>query len=83
MSYFVRWQVFCGIAILRAGNGKELFCLNSPVIAGLFMEHPDVAECDLQQCVGHYIERVERGEPADDRRFGLRHVSPDILTFAA
>ena len=69
-------------AILRAGNGKELFCRISGD-AGLFMEHPDVAECDLQQCVGHYPERVERGEPADDRRFGLRHVSPDILTFAA
>ena len=69
-------------AIIRAVNGKELFCRISGD-AGLFMEHLDVAECDLQQCVGHYLERVERGEPADDRRFGLRHVSPDILTFAA
>lgn len=69
-------------AILRAGNGKELFCRFSGDV-GFFMEYPDVAECDLQQCVGHYPERMERGEPADDHRSDMRHVSPDILAFAA
>ena len=80
--------LFCALAgvlwysqFFGLGMGKSYFA-ESPVMLA-FMEHPDVAECDLQQCVGHYPERVERGEPADDRRFGLRHVSPDILTFAA
>ena len=68
--------------ILRVRDGKELFRRFSGDV-GFFMEHPDVVECDLQQCLGDYPERMEGSEQADDHCLDLRYVSPDILALAA
>ena len=55
------------LAVLRTGDGKELF-LGFPGYAGFLVEYLDVAECYFQQRVGNFVERVEWGRTADRNR---------------
>jgi hypothetical protein len=43
------------------------------------VEHPDVAECYFQQCMGNLVERVERRRNKNYRGVGCRDVDLDIF----
>ena len=64
--------------VLRAGDGEKLF-RRFARDARFLVEHPNVAECLLQQYLGHRAERMEGGQPANGRRIDLRHGIVDFL----
>lgn len=51
--------VFCGIHNSLDWKWARAFGRQSD-IACFFLEHTDVVECDIQQCLGNLAERVER-----------------------
>ena len=76
------------LSVLRVGIGEDIFSLFA-YSAGVLVEHIDVVECSLFECLGNFVERVERVFPGDNSRivagvacFGLLDILPfDNLNF--
>lgn len=64
--------------VLRTGNGQELPG-GFAAADGLLMEHPDVAERNVLERMGHPAQRMERLQFENDLRTGHRSGDPGIL----